>query len=162
MSPTFSPAPPTNDGRQTDLALLLHVLKVLNDQYEVTIAFCNAQTSLLNASTPSAQPSPGLPNSLDEYASCLRNVQDNWQQLQNLQNRLQDVSEYRCVETLYKAHVERTQRVLRTVQRAGGGVYSLQGISVTSNDSETVTVGLATLRASIDTIRDVLCMYLKE
>jgi len=151
-----------NGGHQSDQSVLHHIWEVLNEQYDVTIAFCNAQTRLLNASTPSAQHSPGLHNSLDEYASYLRGVQGNWQRLQNVQESLCDFPEYRRVATLYKAHVERTQRVLQTVQRAGGGVYSPQGISFAINDNETVTVALATLRASIDSVRDVLSIYLKE
>lgn len=145
--------------------LLRNVQTVLKDQYDVTLSFCNAQTSLLNAIAPSTQTLiSGVPTILqDEYTVCLQRLQALWQQMQDLEVRLQQVSAYRRVATVYKDHVERTQRVLLTVQRAGGGVWSSShGIPLTTNDGDTVTVALATLRASIETVQDVLSMYLND
>ena len=137
---------------------LLKLQQVLDAQYDVTVSFCNAQTSLWNATRSGAS----LHHTLGEYNACLHRVQGNWERLQQMQEIMQTTPDYRRIWTVYKAHVERTKRVLQTVQRAGGGVWSSQGVPLGTNDSDTVTVGLATLRASIDSVREVLVLYLKE
>ena len=146
---------------------LSEVQTVLETQYDATVAFCNAQTSLLNATTPSSRKQEGdgaLHDALDEYSTCLRRVQRHWERLQQMEQTLQTMSECRRLWAVYKSHVERTERVLQTVQHAGGGgVWSSHGVPLAGvNDSNTVTVALATLRASIDAVREVLLLYLKE
>ena len=146
---------------------LVGVIKtVLDEQYDTTLLFCNSQTSLLNATTASLTPTPKEKRQyhdvLEDYSTSLRRVQDHWQRLQDLGQQLDNVDRLRRVAVVYHDHVARTDRVLRTVQQAGGGVWSTYGISLVPNDSETVTVGLATLRASIDSVLLVLKPYLKK
>lgn len=152
---------------------LKDVLTILDEQYDVTLEFCNAQTALLNAISPTLPPTADAPATkrhllerlVDKYNTCLRRVQDHRDNLQEMKVLLQNnKSKFRrVVAVACKEHAERSQRVLATVQRAGGGVWSSpHGIALSANDSDTVTVALATLRASIDALRDVLKSYATE
>lgn len=194
-----------HDASSSSLTVLLReALRIIDEQYDVTIAFCNSQTSLLNASssaatvmhnnrTPTSVHDDDDDNNhyplhriLEDYDKCLKRVQENFRALQKIGAGLRprrgeslgsddhrnksnnnnnpqkelasSSSSFRRVETVWKAHVERTQRILMTVQRAGGGTWSSSsyGIPLSNNDSDTVTVALATLRASVETVRDAL------
>ena len=135
------------------------VRQLLEVQYEATVSFCNAQTNVLNTMATSSKMrhrDEGLLIVLEEYNSSLRKVQENWVEIQKLQEVLSSVDSYRPIWLVYKAHVDRTRRVLQTVQGAGGGIWSCHGIPLSSSDIDVVTLGLATLRASIDTVTQVL------
>lgn len=142
---------------------LRDVQLLVNEQYDLTVSFCNAQTSLLNAAAaPAAAKQQHHASLVDEYSTCLRRVQDNWIKLKSKRDKMQNISELRRVWTVYQAHVARTERVLLTVQRSGGGVWTTHGLSLSLNDSDTVTVALATLRASVEDVQQVLSMYVKK
>jgi hypothetical protein len=142
--------------------------KTVEEQYDVTLEFCNAQTELLNIQNPSAQgagSSEGRPphRILQDYDTRVRRVQEHRVQLESIKDSLQHgLPQYRLVFAVYQAHVERTRRVLQTVQQAGGGVWSSHGLSLAVNDSDTVTVALTTLRASVQTVRDALAPHLAK
>ena len=147
------------------------IQKVLTEQYDVTVSFCNAQTSLLNSTARSNHNSTAdhhgvqeeIHRCLDDYISALRNVQTNFTEIRKVEKTMRNVPHFRRLWSVFKEHTDRTLRVLRTVQQAGGGVWSsYHGISLSQNDSDTVTVALATLRASIDSMREVLTAYVKE
>ena len=151
--------------------LLREVQGLVNQQYDLTVSFCNAQTSLLNTQAAAATRDDDDDDDdddsnqevlLDNYATCLRKVQEHWIQLQGAAERMRTNAQGRRVWTVYEAHVARTERVLLTVQRSGGGVWTSHGISLSTNDSNAVTVALATLRASVDTVREILSLYLPK
>ena len=145
--------------------LLREVQGLVNQQYDLTVSFCNAQTSLLYTQAAAATRDDDDSNQevlLDNYATCLRKVQEHWIQLQGAAERMRTNAQGRRVWTVYEAHVSRTERVLLTVQRSGGGVWTSHGISLSTNDSNAVTVALATLRASVDTVREILSLYLPK
>lgn len=145
-------------------ALFREVQSLVNEQYDLTVSFCNAQTSLLNAAASKDDDDNARHQEilLDEYSASLRKVQGHWFKLQQSNKKLAAIPAYRRVSTDYKAHTERTERILLTVQRSGGGVWTSHGISLSPNDSDTVTVALATLRASVDAVRDVVSLYVRK
>ena len=144
--------------------LLREVQSLVNEQFDLTVSFCNAQTSLLNAAASQDDNDNARRQEilLDEYSASLRKVQDHWVKLQDANEKLAAIPAYRRVSTVYKAHTERTERILLTVQRSGGGVWTPNGISLSPNDSDTVTVALATLRASVDSVRDVVSLHVRK
>ena len=103
-----------------------------------------------------------LPTLLDAYDSSIRKVQANFQELKEVEEIMKKLPQYEHVyKTAYKPHIDRTRRVLETVQRAGGGVLTSSGISLSKNDTETVRVALITLRASVDAVKESLSPYLQ-
>jgi hypothetical protein len=162
---TLGPSLDAADGFDFNL-----LAKTVEEQYDVTLEFCNAQTEVLNIGTSSplgnTAPVRGRPphRILQDYNTRVRRVQEHRVQLELLQASLQEgLPQYRLVFAVYQAHVERTRRVLQTVQQAGGGVWSSHGLSLAdNNDSDTVTVALTTLRASVETVRDALAPHLAK
>ena len=126
---------------------------LLDDQYACVEAYANSQTRLLNASMtkilPGSDESHELALAVEHHESCRRNLQSNWK-------RLTEDMEF-CKR--YRAHLELSQRVIKTVaQNPSWGCTGLP--SNFDGILETNTVALASLRASITRIRDGESGYL--
>jgi hypothetical protein len=193
---TSSTAEKTEPRDANSLLHRMHKLVVQKDQqYEITLAFCNARTGLLNAIGPNTAPSSWsdswamsndrttstqrhIANLLDDYQAKLQQVQQHWIDLKSLNDEIAPQAadpphlgrrRRRHIFLLYQAHVERTGRILQTLQSAGGedrwGPMDIP-LPPTSNtvddESDMVLVALSTLRASVATVEESLTPLLGE
>ena len=135
------------------------LIDILNDQFEATQDYCNAQTALRNALQSDALSGSNRTTSVVsatiQYESALRAIQTATRAVDEEYRRLQ--SENKILRPsrleLLEQHMERTKRVIQSVSAApvvhSNGILNAQSVSI-----HDMTVALSVLRASIRTMSE--------
>lgn len=149
---------------------------LLREQYSATEDYCNAQTSFRNAvvSRQDSSNSGQSPMRLNRYVvlnqalmhhqTALDRIQENLQHLHEHHNALSESYETpdsgsALLQKVLSQHLQRTERVLRTIYIEGGGVYHPNGLPVPTGEGESenaasaLMVALSTLRASMHLVQ---------
>ena len=141
----------TSKSEKDNLRLLLKA------QYGHVEAYCNAQTMLQNELVDSRHGRSHLlhQHSLQQATLCLSNCISDVQE--DLRTMVACTLSDRNQQKALDAHVQRFIRVLETIYHNGGRFHS-NGIPASSDNHDTKTVALATLRASIAQLETALDM----
>jgi hypothetical protein len=158
------------------------LVQLLDAQYEHTVDYCNAQTSLQNAITPSTASRHHMMGSTTiSVASAVQTLQASVSRVQMDLKRLENVlfldddeniddspgqklTLDRIVVQGLTHHVERSRRILDTLHSstslAPHGIPVVVNTSTATGDDDdllnTKTIALSTLRASIHQLQEIL------
>lgn len=123
------------------------IVEMLQQQYDSMERFANAQARLLNVSSTHAASTGVQSDDLDDAISSLYDVQH------RLRSNLKQLEQEETFRKLYPKHVTLSQRVAQTI--SNNPSWRTNGLpSHTKGITETNTVALATLRASIERINE--------
>ena len=123
------------------------IVQTLQEQNDSMERFANAQARLLNVSSIRSFPSGDASDELHEALTTLHDVQNRLRQ--NMKQLKED--EFFC--KLYPKHLALSQRVIKTI--ATNPSWHANGLASNSKGiTEVNTVGLASLRASIEQITE--------
>ena len=125
---------------------------ILNEQFEATQEYCNAQTALRNAlqnDTAFSNSTTSVVQATIQYEAAMRALQNATRTVDEEYQRIKSEGNIRPSRLeLLEQHMERTKRVIRSVSAVpvvhSNGILNAQSVSV--ND---MTVALSVMRASI-------------
>jgi hypothetical protein len=166
------------DIKETTVESLFQLLEA---QYEHTVDYCNAQTALQNAFvTPSSSSASSMgtttstkinvASAVQSLQTSVSRVQMNLKRLENVLDDLNDDDEHkksimdRVVVQAWTNHVARSRRILSTLYAtASFAPHGVPTFTTTEGDADgdddvinRKTVALATLRASIHQVQEIL------